>query len=318
MNHHRVLIGRGGVVPAAFWLAGVYLVTAFAAQLPLDGPTATTIATLVFVAGGLPHGAYDIALLARSTRLRSGGLGLAVMAYIGVAATMAVLWLVAPVVALILFLIVAAIHFGEDWTMIDEPLLRMAAGTAIIAAPAIGNPATVAQLFVSMAGGPGGEVVAQAMIALAPVALLVTGVGIGVAWREGARVVSGDGVRDSGFDRDAARRGVRAFLRISAFATPYRCRSYSAGRNVADNVAGDRSRDVRVRDRRVAGFCDARRGLADRYDGTGVSVVGGRRPATSAVVALARTAARAESGTAVCSVTADLAAQHPIREHAAR
>ncbi len=186
-NHHRVQIGRGGVVSAAFWLAGVYLVIASAAQLPLDGPTATTIATLVFVAGGLPHGAYDIALLARSTGLRSGGLGLAVMAYIGVAATMSVLWLVTPVVALILFLIVAAIHFGEDWTMIDEPLLRMAAGTAIIAAPAIGHPATVAQLFVSMAGGPGGEVVAQAMIALAPVALLVTGVGIGVAWHEGAR-----------------------------------------------------------------------------------------------------------------------------------
>ena len=187
LNHRRVPIGRGGVVPAAFWIAVLYLVAALAAQTPLDGPTATMIATLVFVAGGMPHGAYDIALLMRATRLRNGWLVLAVAGYVGVAIGMAVLWVVAPVVALILFLTVAAIHFGEDWTMLDEPLLKIAAGTAIIAAPAIGHPSIVAQLFVSMAGGPGGAIVARAAIAVAPVALLVTSVGIWVAWREGAR-----------------------------------------------------------------------------------------------------------------------------------
>ncbi|MCK8455889.1 MULTISPECIES: Brp/Blh family beta-carotene 15,15'-dioxygenase [Sphingomonas] len=187
LHPRRVHIGRGDAVPAAFWIAGAYLVTAFAAGLPLDGPVATMVATVVFLAGGMPHGAYDIALLTRSTRLRGSGLGLAILAYIGVASAMAVLWLIVPIAALVLFLAVAAIHFGEDWTMLDEPLLKIAAGTAILAAPAIGHPVTVAQLFVSMAGSPSGELIARAMIAVAPVALLVTIVGIGAAWREGAR-----------------------------------------------------------------------------------------------------------------------------------
>jgi Brp/Blh family beta-carotene 15,15'-monooxygenase len=191
MHHHRVPIGRGGVVRAAFWLASMYLIAAIAAGMPLDGPTATVIATLVFVVGGTPHGAYDIALLVQATRLAGGGLCLAVAGYVAVAGVMAVLWLVAPVAALILFLGVAAVHFGEDWTMLDEPLLKVAAGAAIIAAPAIGHPSAVSHLFVGMAGGAGGDVVARAMIAVAPVALLVTGVGVVVAWRGGAREWAG-------------------------------------------------------------------------------------------------------------------------------
>jgi Brp/Blh family beta-carotene 15,15'-monooxygenase len=71
--------------------------------------------------------------------------------------------------------------------MIDEPMLKIAAGTAIIAAPAIGHPTEVARLFVAMVGGPGGETVARSLIAIAPVALLVTIVGISDAWRNGAR-----------------------------------------------------------------------------------------------------------------------------------
>ncbi|MES3108475.1 Brp/Blh family beta-carotene 15,15'-dioxygenase [Sphingomonas aurantiaca] len=187
LNHRRTRIGRGGVVPVAFWIVGMYLATALAAGISLDGRTATGLATLVFVVGGMPHGAYDIALLTRATRLRHGWLWLAVAGYVGIAIGMAVLWVVVPAGALILFLMVAAIHFGEDWTMLDEPLLKMAAGTAIIAAAAIGHPAQVAALFVTMAGGPGGAVIARAAIAVAPVALLVTSVGIWVAWREGAR-----------------------------------------------------------------------------------------------------------------------------------
>lgn len=183
----RVPMERGGIVHPSFWLAAAYLAVSVVAALPLDGPTATLIATLIFVGGGMPHGAYDIALLARATRLERRGLALAVGGYVVIAGAMAALWVVAPLFALILFLAVASVHFGEDWTIIDEPLLKVAAGTAIIAAPAIGHPAEVARLFVAMAGGPGGETVARAMIAIAPVALLVTTVGIGIAWRDGAR-----------------------------------------------------------------------------------------------------------------------------------
>jgi Brp/Blh family beta-carotene 15,15'-monooxygenase len=183
----RVPSGRGGFVHPGFWLAALYLATALAAGLSLDGPIATLIATIVFIGGGMPHGAYDIALLARTGRLGRHGLGLAVGGYVGIAVAMAVMWVASPLVALVLFVAVASVHFGEDWTMIDEPMLKIAAGTAIIAAPAIGHPTEVARLFVAMVGGPGGETVARSLIAIAPVALLVTIVGISDAWRNGAR-----------------------------------------------------------------------------------------------------------------------------------
>lgn len=186
-SDRRVPQGRGGVVHPVFWIAAIALALTLVARLPLDGPTATSIATLVFVFGGMPHGAYDIALLLRATRLGRRGLAIAVGGYVAIAGAMAGAWIAVPLVALILFIAVASVHFGEDWTMLDEPLLRVAAGTAIIAAPAIGHPADVARLFVAMAGSEGGEVVARAMIAVAPVALLVTAVGIAVAWRDGAR-----------------------------------------------------------------------------------------------------------------------------------
>lgn len=183
----RVPLERGGFVHPGFWLAAAYLATALAAGLSLDGPVATLIATIVFVGGGMPHGAYDIALLARTGRLGRDGLGLAVGGYVGIAGVMAAMWVASPLVALVLFVAVASVHFGEDWTMIDEPLLKVAAGTAIIAAPAIGHPAEVARLFVAMVGGAGGETVARSLIAVAPVALLVTIVGISDAWRSGTR-----------------------------------------------------------------------------------------------------------------------------------
>ncbi|MFD1951222.1 Brp/Blh family beta-carotene 15,15'-dioxygenase [Sphingomonas arantia] len=188
-GHHdrRVHTGRGEVVRPAFWIAALFVGMALALGLPLDGPTATLIATGVFVVGGMPHGAYDIALLSRATRLGRRGLGLALGGYIAIAAAIAALWVVAPLLALVLFLIVASVHFGEDWTMIEEPLFRVAAGTAILAAPAISHFDDVARLFIAMSGTPYGATVARALIAVAPVALLVTIVGIATAWRDGAR-----------------------------------------------------------------------------------------------------------------------------------
>lgn len=183
----RVPLGRGGLVRPAFWLAAIALALTLAARLPLDGRTATSIATLVFVGGGMPHGAYDIALLLRATQLGRRGLSLAVGGYILIASVMAALWIAVPLVALVLFIAVAAVHFGEDWTMLDESLLKVAAGTAIVAVPAIAHPTDVARLFAEMAGSEDGAMVARAMIAVAPVALLVTAVGITIAWRDGAR-----------------------------------------------------------------------------------------------------------------------------------
>ncbi len=143
---------------------------------------ATTLATILFMVGGLPHGAYDIALLRKAVAPGPRDMVLVVGGYVSVAMTMAALWLTLPLVALIVFLSIAAVHFGEDWRMLDEPLLRIAAGAAVIAVPAVSHPAEVTALFVAMSD-PRAALLAKIIDAAAPVTLLVTSVGLAEAWR---------------------------------------------------------------------------------------------------------------------------------------
>ncbi len=210
-SHHRAPSGRGDVVYPAYWVAAVALIVATLLGLPLGQPAAVVVATIVFIGGGLPHGAYDIALLRHAvaldrsgaglaggglaggglTRVGSAGVGLVrvglvVGGYVATALLMVSLWLTMPLVALVLFLAVAAVHFGEDWAMLEEPLLRVAAGAAVIGAATIGHPSAVSAVFVAMSD-PRAAVVARIVTAIAPVALLVTLVGIALAWRQGSR-----------------------------------------------------------------------------------------------------------------------------------
>ncbi len=173
-------------MPPAFWAAAVALVIAVSLHLPLDGPFSTLAAVLILLGGGLPHGAFDIALLRRAIVLDRRAMALVVGGYIAVALLMAVIWLSLPLLGLILFLLIAAAHFGEDWLMLEEPLLRAGAGGAVIAAPTIWHQDAVATLFVAI-GGPDARTVAQLVTAAAPVALLITMVGVVIAWRRGKR-----------------------------------------------------------------------------------------------------------------------------------
>ncbi|WP_010215599.1 Brp/Blh family beta-carotene 15,15'-dioxygenase [Sphingomonas sp. PAMC 26621] len=185
-SSRRAPKGRGDIVSPAYWVAASALTLATLLHVPLGGPAAVAVAAIVFLGGGLPHGAYDIALLRRSGALGPSGVGLAVAGYVTIAVLMVVLWMTLPLVALVLFLAVASVHFGEDWQMLEEPLLRFAAGAAVIGAATIGHPAAVSALFVTMSD-PRAMVIAQIITAAAPVALLVTAVGIATAWRDGSR-----------------------------------------------------------------------------------------------------------------------------------
>ncbi len=170
----------------AYWIAAALLLAATALRVPLGQPAAVAAMAVLFIGGGLPHGAHDIALLRRTVALGRSGVALAVAGYAAVAMLMAILWMSLPLVALVLFLAVAAVHFGEDWEMLDEPLLRVAAGAAVIAAATIGHRAEVSTLFVAMSDARA-SVIAQIITAAVPVTLLVTAVGIAVAWRGGSR-----------------------------------------------------------------------------------------------------------------------------------
>jgi len=182
--------GRGNRVRPAFWAVAAGLLLAVAFGAPLGQSLAVTAATAVFIIGGLPHGAYDIALLRKAIAPGRQTLLLVVGGYVAVALTMVALWLTAPLFALILFLLIAAVHFGEDWQMLEEPLLRIAAGAAVIAVPAVSHPADVSALFVAMSDARSALLV-QIIGAAAPVILMVTAVGLAEAWRGGDRAWAG-------------------------------------------------------------------------------------------------------------------------------
>ncbi len=169
-----------------YWLAACALLVATRLGVGLGQPAAVVAATIVFVCGGMPHGAYDIALLRQAVRIDRRAMLLAVGCYGAIAIAMATLWAWLPLAALIVFLVTSAVHFGEDWVMLDDPLLRFAAGAAVIAAPAIGHPGDVSALFIAMSDARA-QIIAQIIVAAAPVALLVTAVGILIAWRDGSR-----------------------------------------------------------------------------------------------------------------------------------
>ena len=106
------------------------------------------------------------------------------LCYVAVAGGMVLLWAGAPILALSLFLSLAAVHFGEDWRMLEAGLLRTMAGASIICIPAFAHPDSVSALFVAMSGESATWVV-RVIVALTPVAVLVTLVGMWQAVRMG-------------------------------------------------------------------------------------------------------------------------------------
>jgi Brp/Blh family beta-carotene 15,15'-monooxygenase len=169
--------GTGGLekslpVPRLFWPAAAFALWFTTAGPPFSSGLVNTGALLLMLIGGLPHGAYDIAIACRTLRLDRNKAGLLLIAYISIALAMAALWALSPAVALAVFLFSAALHFGEDWKMLDTGLLRATAGASVICIPAIFQQAEVSALFVLMAG-PGGELVARIAVACAPVAIMV-------------------------------------------------------------------------------------------------------------------------------------------------
>jgi len=178
--------GRCNRVLPVFWPVAVALLLATMLGAPLGQSMAVTAATALFLGGGLPHGAYDIALLRRAIAPGRGVLVLVIGGYVAIAVAMALLWMTLPLLALVLFLSISAVHFGEDWQMLEAPLLRIAAGAAVITVPTISHPAEVAALFVAMSDDRATLLVRIISVA-APVTLLVTAVGIAAAWLAGSR-----------------------------------------------------------------------------------------------------------------------------------
>ncbi|WP_168217410.1 Brp/Blh family beta-carotene 15,15'-dioxygenase [Paracoccus liaowanqingii] len=166
----------GGAALAAFWAALAMLLAVRFLGIDLGGQLGTLAATAIFMFGGLPHGAYDINLLARvsdGSRRRLAGI---TAIYIAIVVIMVLAWRLRPDATLIFFLLAAAFHFGEDWDRIDDALLRVICGASVAAAPAVAHPDQVAAIFSDMTGGRGGADVATGLFLIAPMVLVVTAV----------------------------------------------------------------------------------------------------------------------------------------------
>lgn len=144
-----------------------------------EPPLVVQIAAIAILAAvlGMPHGALD-PLIARRLGLWRTPLTFAAfnLAYVGVAAAVVALWLVAPVPSLVAFLLISAAHFGSDWNRGRPLALRFLTGAALLSLPSLRDQDAVADLYVTLAGDGAGAV-AAAQAALGPVLL----VGLAVA-----------------------------------------------------------------------------------------------------------------------------------------
>lgn len=107
---------------------------------------------LVAVAG-VPHGALDPWVARRSGLWRSGrGLAAFSAAYLVLVLAVVGIWMLAPVVSLAGFLLVSAWHFGGDWRVARQPVLRLGIGLCLLALPAVREAAAVGDLYALLSG----------------------------------------------------------------------------------------------------------------------------------------------------------------------
>ena len=83
----------------------------------VNSPALTATISAMLLVFGLPHGSFDIAILRRaepSAPHNGSRIGL-VLLYLSFAAAMYLVWRSSPVLALASFLVLATVHFAEDW-----------------------------------------------------------------------------------------------------------------------------------------------------------------------------------------------------------
>ncbi|MFM9106530.1 MAG: Brp/Blh family beta-carotene 15,15'-dioxygenase [Chloroflexota bacterium] len=168
-GHRPVFIG-------AALAAGLLAVLAAPGAL-VSGPALVIWAALIALVG-LPHGAFDLRV-ARAAGLARGRASMAAVAvaYLAVAAGFGVLWKAAPAPWLVLFMVISAVHFSEDWAGELPWWGRFGAGWAILGLPALTHQGDVAQVFARLIPAEPAAAIAGALsvVALPGLAVAVLG-----------------------------------------------------------------------------------------------------------------------------------------------
>ncbi len=102
--------------------------------------------TVVFF--GFPHGALD-SLVAKRNKVFSNiyGFMLFNLSYLTLSLTIFFIWYLLPYYSLIIFLVISAWHFSEDWRTKLNLLDRLILGTSVINLPIFFNPSESANIY---------------------------------------------------------------------------------------------------------------------------------------------------------------------------
>ena len=166
-------------------ITGVTVGLGLAGLIP-DTPLATAFTAFTLLVVGVPHGSFDLALLRRAGA--TGSTAYLVLLYIGCAAVMYAIWLIAPTLALAAFLIMAVVHFAEDWADCGSRFIATGIAAAIVAAPALLHGTRLRELFVVLTDDADAAILADVLLLVGPVAVAIAALGIGLLWQAGCRV----------------------------------------------------------------------------------------------------------------------------------
>ena len=185
----RTVTGAASPLSLRLWPLAIIAGAVFCSGVifpAIDSSLMATAAAVAILLIGIPHGTLDIEIaVMRLSRSDARTRSVVLATYLACAGTMAICWLVAPALALALFLAVSIVHFGRDWRGGAPPLLATMVGAATIGLPALAHPAEVAAIFNLLAGDRGGSMLTALLAAAAIPSAVGAVVYVWMAWSAG-------------------------------------------------------------------------------------------------------------------------------------
>lgn len=164
------------------WQSALFLVASLGTStLALGGArfeprTELLVSTVLIGLLGIPHGAIDPLLAAATYDLRRPADWCWFAAsYVAVALTVVLVWLFAPMLFLVGFLVVSVVHFSDDLAPGVSWISRVAYGASVVVLPTVRHTPEIARLLGLVAGADAaGPVVAVLAVVAWPVMVVAT------------------------------------------------------------------------------------------------------------------------------------------------
>lgn len=134
---------------------------------------------------GMPHGSFDIALLQHRgpPGASSPSRVLLIALYLACAMAMYALWRVAPAWGLSVFLLMAGVHFAEDWRNCGSGFIALGIAVALLSAPALLHTASLRGYFAILSNDAAARNLVDLLLLIAPAMLALAAVGVAMLWR---------------------------------------------------------------------------------------------------------------------------------------